>query len=102
MTSISVSDNSTTIHPHMGNVTQIKIFIGNKLRSRIFEEHDVFIKLQFKTREISSCQSVLCVRYDFVCSENGQQIWMFMFIIPSYLNNIQEYLEEFAHQFLMK
>ena len=101
MTSISLSNNSTAIHPQMVNVKQTKIFIGNKLRCRIFEEYDVFIKLQFKTREISSTQSVLCARYDLQFSENHQQMWIFTFIIPSDINNIQQFLEDFAHYFLV-
>ena len=93
--------NSSDTHPQMKNVTQTSIFLGNKLRCSIFKEHDVYMKLQFKTRELSSNQSVLCARYDLVFSANGQQIWIFNFIIPSDFIKIQQFLEEFAHQFLI-
>ena len=85
----------------MKNVTQTKIFLGNKLRYCKFKETDVYMKLQFKTREISSNQSVLCARYDLVFSAKGQQIWQFIFIIPSDFNKIQQFLEDFAHQFII-
>jgi sulfur transfer complex TusBCD TusB component (DsrH family) len=101
MSLYSTVDNASATHPQMENVIETNILLGNKTLFFNFQENNVYLKIQHKTRQISSTQAVLCARYDLKFSENHQQIWMLLFIIPSNLGNIQQFLEEFANLFLI-
>ena len=93
------------IHPLMLNVKQYLICVGTKPFWCNTPDKQVNLKLKYKTRQISEQQSALCARYEIVFSNIDkffdQQIWIFNFIISSTDNNIHQFLEEFAQQYLI-
>ena len=96
---------ANSIYFSMLNVKQYQIYVGTKPCWCITPHKQVNYKLKFKTRQISAQQSVLCARYEIVFSNIDkfidQQILIFNLIITSTDNNIHQFLEEFAQQYLI-
>ena len=59
------------------------------------------MKLQYKKRQLSANQSILCSRYELQFSINNSQHWIINFIIPNDFIIIPEFLEDFAREFII-
>ena len=89
----------------MLNVKQYQIYVGTKPIWCNTLNKQVNLKLKLKTRQISTQQSLLCARYEIVCSNIDtffdQQIWICNIIISSTNNNIHQFVEDIAQQYFI-
>ena len=76
------------------------IYLGNQLKLSYLKQFDVYLKLQFKRRELGFNLSILCARYDVEISDFNY-IWMITFLIPQSENDEEQFLEDFAWTFLL-
>jgi hypothetical protein len=100
MSSNSSATSSNVDHPMIG-VKETKIYLGNTMPS--FKElgKNIFMKLQYKKRQLSANQSILCARYELDFSIHGSTHWVINFIIPNDFIIIPEFLEDFAREFII-
>jgi len=95
------SASSSNIVPQMIGVEEIKIYLGNTMPTCKRMGHYIFIKLEYKKRQFSANQSILCARYELNISITHHQTWIFNFIIPNDLITIPEFLQDFAREFII-
>jgi hypothetical protein len=95
------SASSSNVVPQMIGVKETKIYLGNTMPS--FKElgKNIFMKLQYKKRQLTANQSILCARYELDFSIHGSTHWVINFIIPNDFIIIPEFLEDFAREFII-
>ena len=100
MSSNSSATSSNVDHPMIG-VKETKIYLGNTMPS--FKElgKNIFMKLQYKKRQLTANQSILCARYELDFLIHGSTHWIINFIITNDFIIIPEFLEDFAREFII-
>ena len=94
------SATSSNVNQQMIGVKETKIYLGNTMPNCKAWGNDIFMKLQYKKRQLSANQSILCARYELQLI-NKNKIWMINFIIPNDFIIIPEFLEDFAREFII-
>jgi hypothetical protein len=85
----------------MIGVKETKIYLGNTMPHYTAEGNNIFMKLQYKKRQLSANQSILCARYETQFSILNSTHWIINFIIPNEFIIIPEFLEDFARKFII-
>ena len=76
------------------------IYLGNQLNVSFLKKFDVYLKLQFKRRELGFNLSILCAQYDLEI-DDFSYLRLITFIIPQSDKNEEQFLEDFAWMFLL-
>jgi hypothetical protein len=95
------SASSSNVVPQMIGVKETKIYLGNTMPHFKAGGVNIFMKLQYKKRQLSANQSILSARYELNISITHRQTWTINFIIPNDLITIPEFLEDFAREFII-
>jgi hypothetical protein len=100
-----MSDNSSAtssnVAQQMIGVKETKIYLGKTLPIFKGLGHEIFMKLQYKKRQLSANQSILCANYEISLPTNNITRWIINFIIPNDFIIIPEFLQDFAREFII-
>ena len=99
--SFNSSATSSNVDQQMIGVKETKIYLGNTMPNFKALGVNIFMKLQYKKRQLSANQSILCSRYELQFSIHNSQYWIINFIIPNDFIIIPEFLEDFAREFII-